>query len=79
VQSKGGVDKYLKAETEETIAKGIEVGSMLAAGAASFQVEVQTKGFQAAFLSTWTTLTTAITAKKEKEEGSESGFDEDTP
>ena len=43
VEAKGGVDKYLKAGTEETLAKSMELGSVLAAGAAEFnQVSAHT-------------------------------------
>jgi len=75
VEKVGGVDKYLKAESEEALAKGMELGSVLAAGAAEFNQEVQEKGFQVAFLNTWTNLSKAF-APKEKS-SSESFGDSD--
>lgn len=41
------------------------------------QQQAQEKGFQAAFLSTWGSITAAL-SKKEEKSSSESGFDEES-
>lgn len=76
VEKKGGVEPYLKAEAEETLAKSIELGSVLAAGAAEFGQQAQEKGFQVAFLGAWGSIAAAFSKKEEK--SSESGFDEES-
>jgi len=78
VEAKGGVDKYLKAETEEAVAKSIELGSVLAAGAAEFSKEAQEKGVQVALWSAWGSISATFAEKPEKD-NSEEGFDEETP
>lgn len=59
------------------LAKSMELGSALAAGAAEFNTTVKEKGFQVAFLSTIESIGKALTAKKD-EKSSESGFDEES-
>lgn len=79
VEKKGGFEPYLKAEAELTLAKSMELGSALAAGAAEFNQEVQQKGFQVALLSAFENLGKAFAAKKEEaKSSSESGFDEES-
>jgi len=73
VEAKGGVDKYLKEQSEEALAKGMELGSVLAAASADFNLEVKEKGFQVAFLNTWTNLSKAFGPK---EKSSSESFDD---
>jgi len=76
VESKGGLNNYIKAGTEETLAKGMEIGSILAASAAGFGQEAKEKGISAAFFSTMSNL--ANTFGKKDKSSSESGFDSDS-
>eukprot|EP01127_Copromyxa_protea_P023130 TRINITY_DN858_c0_g1_i1.p1 TRINITY_DN858_c0_g1~~TRINITY_DN858_c0_g1_i1.p1 ORF type:complete len:380 (+),score=125.80 TRINITY_DN858_c0_g1_i1:327-1466(+) len=77
VEKKGGLEPYIKSEAENTLAKGMELGSVLAAGAVEFNQEVQQKGFQVAFFNTLESITKAFAPKEEKA-SSESGFDEES-